>query len=101
MTLMPNRLPRLASLAPTIALLSACAVQTPQVVQSEAPRSIDQQKAAQSAVLQQSPATPQLKRKIALGRISNETNYGQSLLRDRNDDPLGKQVADLMSKALT
>ncbi|MES1981607.1 MAG: CsgG/HfaB family protein [Pseudomonadota bacterium] len=42
-----------------------------------------------------------LKRKIALGRITNETNYGQSLLRDNHDDPLGKQVTDLMSKALT
>ena len=42
-----------------------------------------------------------LKRKIALGRISNETNYGRSLLRDTAGDPLGKQVTDLLSKALT
>lgn len=33
--------------------------------------------------------------------MSNETNYGRSLLRDREGDPLGKQVTDLMSKALT
>jgi curli biogenesis system outer membrane secretion channel CsgG len=59
------------------------------------------QRAAQQAVLAAAPAAPTLKRKIALGRISNETSYGQSLLRDNSGDPLGKQVTDLMSKALT
>jgi curli biogenesis system outer membrane secretion channel CsgG len=59
------------------------------------------QRAAQQAVLTAAPAAPTLKRKIALGRISNETSYGQSLLRDNSGDPLGKQVTDLMSKALT
>lgn len=82
-------------------LLSGCATQTPPVVQKEAPQSAAAQKAAQQAVVAQAPAAPTLKRKIALGRITNETNYGRSLLRDRHDDPLGKQVTDLMSKALT
>ncbi|UUZ72196.1 CsgG/HfaB family protein [Polaromonas sp. P1(28)-8] len=81
--------------------LSGCAVQTPPVVQKEAPQPVAVQKTAQQAVTAQTPAAPTLKRKIALGRITNETNYGQSLLRDRQDDPLGKQVTDLMSKALT
>lgn len=80
---------------------SGCAVQAPPVTQKEAPQPLAAQKAAQEATSSQSPATPTLKRKIALGRITNETNYGQSLLRDRHDDPLGKQVTDLMSKALT
>jgi curli biogenesis system outer membrane secretion channel CsgG len=77
-----------------------CAVQTPPVTQKEAPQAQAVQKAAQVAIISQAPAMPTLKRKIALGRITNETNYGQSLLRDRHDDPLGKQVTDLMSKAL-
>lgn len=77
-----------------------CAVQTPPVTQKEAPQPLAEQKAAQAVVTSQTPAMPTLKRKIALGRITNETNYGQSLLRDRHDDPLGKQVTDLMSKAL-
>lgn len=81
--------------------LAGCAVQAPPVVQKDAPQSLATQKAAQQAVASQAPATPTLKRKIALGRITNETSYGQSLLRDRHDDPLGKQVTDLMSKALT
>lgn len=78
-----------------------CAIQTPPVDQKEAPQPLETQKAAQHTVTAQAPAAPLLKRKIALGRITNETNYGQSLLRDRHDDPLGKQVTDLMSKALT
>ena len=59
------------------------------------------QQQAQQAIVRQAPAAPTLKRKIALGRITNETNYGRSLLRDRHDDPLGWQVTDLMSKSLT
>jgi len=84
-----------------IIALSGCAIQTPPVAQVEAPQAIATQKAAQQAALSQAPAAPTLKRKIALGRITNETNYGQSLLREQSGDPLGKQVADLMSKALT
>lgn len=80
--------------------LTGCAVQTPPVAQIDAQQSLATQKAAQQAVAAQAPAAPTLKRKIALGRITNETSYGQSLLRDRHDDPLGKQVTDLMSKAL-
>ena len=81
--------------------LSGCAIQTPPIEQKESPQPLATQKSAQQAIISQAPATPTLKRKIALGRITNETNYGQSLLRDRHDDPLGKQVTDLMSKALT
>lgn len=87
-----------------VALLMAggCAVQAPQVAQHEAPQPIAVQKIAQQASTNAgSQAAPTLKRKIALGRISNETAYGRSLLRDQHDDPLGKQVTDLMSKALT
>ena len=82
-------------------LFTGCAMQTPPIVQQEGAPSIAAQKAAQQAVATQVPATPTLKRKVALGRITNETNYGRSLLRDRHDDPLGKQVTDLMSKSLT
>lgn len=81
--------------------ITGCAVQTPPITQKEAPQPLSTQKTAQEAIILQAPETPTLKRKIALGRITNETSYGQSLLRDRHDDPLGKQVTDLMSKALT
>ena len=81
--------------------LSGCATQAPQIVQKEAPHTSISLRTAQTEVAKQAPQAPTLKRKIALGRISNETNYGQSLLRDNYNDPLGKQVTDLMSKALT
>lgn len=86
-------------LLPLVAV--GCATQTPPVTQKEAPQALAAQAEAQRAVLAETPAAPTLKRKIALGRITNETGYGQSLLRDQQGDPLGKQVTDLLSKALT
>ncbi|OYY93693.1 MAG: curli production assembly protein CsgG [Hydrogenophilales bacterium 28-61-23] len=99
----PSSLRKIVAFAPCVLLLlaSGCAIQTSPVTPKEAPQSIASQKAAQQAIVAQAPAAPTLKRKIALGRISNETSYGHSLLRDSHDDPLGKQVTDLMSKALT
>ncbi|MCP5380786.1 MAG: curli production assembly protein CsgG [Kordiimonadaceae bacterium] len=41
-----------------------------------------------------------LKFKVAIGRFSNETNYGKSLLRDNDLDPLGKQAADILTAYL-
>lgn len=87
--------------ASALVILQGCATQAPPVVQKEATPSLAAQKAAQQAAIAQAPAAPTLKRKIALGRITNETNYGRSLLRDQHGDPLGKQVTDLLSKALT
>lgn len=82
-------------------LLTGCAVQTPPVVVKEAPQTTAAQKSAQQVATLAAPARPMLKRKIALGRITNETSYGRSLLRDSAGDPLGKQVTDLLSKSLT
>lgn len=87
--------------ASVLVLLQGCATQSPPVAQKEAAPSLGAQKAAQQAAMAQTPTAPTLKRKVALGRISNETNYGRSLLRDQHGDPLGKQVTDLLSKALT
>ena len=96
--------PRLARLAillcPTLTILG-CATQAPPVEVKEAPQTTDAQRNAQRLATALPPIKPTLKRKIALGRISNETNYGRSLLRDGSGDPLGKQVTDLLSKALT
>lgn len=93
--------PSHALLAAVAIGLTGCAVQSPPIAQKEAPQALSAQKSAQQALAAQAPIAPTLKRKIALGRITNETSYGQSLLRDRNDDPLGKQVTDMMSKTLT
>ena len=75
--------------------------QTPPIAKVEGPQSVEAQRAAQRAVAQTAPARPVLKRKVAIGRVSNETRYGQAvLLRDSAGDPLGKQVSDMMAKAL-
>lgn len=91
----------LASSITAAFLFAGCATQAPPVDVKEAPPSLAAQKSAQQAVIAAAPAKPLLKRKIALGRITNETSYGRSLLRDSAGDPLGKQVTDLLSKSLT
>lgn len=82
-------------------VVAACATQTPPVTPVETQHNLAAQREAQRRVAQEQPSKPALKRKIALGRVSNETAYGRSLLRDKFDDPLGKQVTDMLSKALT
>jgi len=41
-----------------------------------------------------------LKRKVAIGRFSNETRYGQSFFLDANNDKIGKQAMDILSSKL-
>jgi curli biogenesis system outer membrane secretion channel CsgG len=83
------------------ALMSGCATQSPPMAVKDAPQSAEVQKQMQQETARALLAKPTLKRKIALGRISNETSYGKSLLRDSSGDPVGKQIADMLSKALT
>lgn len=81
--------------------LAGCATQSPQVSVKNAPVSQQKQLAAQKQTAQIKANQPlQLKRKIAIGRMSNETTYGRSLLRDDYMDPLGKQVGDMLSAGL-
>ncbi len=41
-----------------------------------------------------------IKRKVAIGRFSNETRYGQSFFLDKNNDRIGKQAMDILSAKL-
>ena len=84
----------------SVAALSGCATQSPPIAVKDAAQSAEVQKQMQKEATA-SLAKPVLKRKIALGRVSNETSYGKSLLRDNAGDPVGKQIADMLSKALT
>ena len=100
---MTSNVGRVASAALTCALtatLWGCATQAPPVAVKEAVQPPAAQQKAQAQVLTAPPAAPALKRKIALGRISNETHYGESFLRGPQGDPLGKQVTDLLSADL-
>jgi curli biogenesis system outer membrane secretion channel CsgG len=92
---------RLAVIASSLAIISSgCAIQTPPVQPVEAPQSVAEQRRAQKAAQAAERSAPVLKRKIAIGRVTNETAYGRTLLRDRTGDPLGKQVSDMFARAL-
>jgi curli biogenesis system outer membrane secretion channel CsgG len=87
--------PVLASLA---ALAAACATPEPRPVPVEAPVPKSAQVAAQTAA--QAPAAPRYKRKVAVGRFTNETTYGRSLLNDADLDRIGKQASDMLASRL-
>jgi len=86
------------ALAATCMLLGGCATVTPQPQVTEAPKPrIEQQSAqAQLAAIE----TKILKRKIAIGRFSNETRYGRTFVTDGSLDPLGKQASDILASRL-
>lgn len=84
--------------ASALLLLSACATTStpPVAVEAAIPR-------AQQIEAQKAAAMPQqksFKRKIAIGRFTNETRYGRTFLTDANSDPLGKQASDMMATKL-
>lgn len=78
--------------------LAGCATPTSPVAKIEAPVSRAEQQQAQKAASLTSAKS--YKRKIAVARFSNETQYGRSLLRDGDLDPLGKQASDMLSGRL-
>lgn len=41
-----------------------------------------------------------LKRKVAIGRFSNETQYSKGIFYDRENDPMAKQALDILSTKL-
>ena len=41
-----------------------------------------------------------LKRKVAIARFSNETQYGKGIFYDKENDPIGKQALDILSSKL-
>lgn len=55
------------------------------------------------AILCLAPAFGQektLKRKVAIGRFTNETQYGKGVFYDRENDPMRKQALDILSTKL-
>jgi curli biogenesis system outer membrane secretion channel CsgG len=88
----------LATAAAITLLATGCATtSTPQQIVS-APMSATQQADAQRQAAV--PVAKTLKRKVAIGRFTNETRYGKTFQVDANNDPLGKQVSDMLSTRL-
>lgn len=79
-------------------ILSGCATVSEKARPVEAPVSEAQQLEAQKA--SQVPAVRNYKRKIAIGRFTNETNYGRALLTDEQYDLIGKQASDMLASKL-
>ena len=53
-------------------------------------------------VIQENPDTKGkvIKRKVAIGRFSNETQYAKGIFYDKENDPMGKQALDILSAKL-
>lgn len=83
-------------LIPVIATGCATVSKPPTVVELQTAQSAAIQQAQQSYT----PAQKVLKRKVAIGRFTNETRYGKTFLRDGELDPLGKQASDMLSTRL-
>ena len=81
-----------------VGLVGCALMETPRQIGVEAPVSQEEQREAQKEQLV--PTEKTYKRKIAIGRFTNETKYGKGLLRDLNYDPLGKQTADILAADL-
>ncbi len=76
-------------------LMTACAVPT------APPQPIDAPASARPAPASATRAPGRaLKRKIAIGRFSNETRYGRTFQLDAANDPLGKQASDMLGSRL-
>jgi len=80
-------------------LFTACATMQEKQIHETPP--------SEKEVLQESPILKAkknrltgLKRKVAIGRFSNETRYGQSFFLDKNNDKIGKQAMDILSAKL-
>jgi curli biogenesis system outer membrane secretion channel CsgG len=79
-------------------LQCGCATTAPPQQQVQVPASGAQQSAAQQQAAVVEVKT--LKRKIAIGRFTNETRYGKTFQVDANNDPLGKQASDMLATRL-
>lgn len=83
----------------SLVLIAGCATVTPSPPQADSAISPAQQREAQNTIAAQ-PAMKRLKLKIAIGRFSNETQYGRTFLSDDAGDPIGKQATDMLSARL-
>jgi len=84
---------RAASAVAGVFLLAACATPAPVPMAVQSP----------PAVVTAAPPLPAAKiykRKIAIGRFTNETRYGRALLTGDQVDPVGRQTSDMLSARL-
>jgi curli biogenesis system outer membrane secretion channel CsgG len=88
------------TLAVSAAILSGCASQASSPTPTSPPVNQQAQAQAQQQKQAEAPKSVTLKRKIAVGRLTNETNYGRSLLRGADEGKFDSKIADMFSQAI-
>jgi curli biogenesis system outer membrane secretion channel CsgG len=83
----------------TLTLIAGCATQSTNIKPIELDHSEAAQRAAQTTMLA-SRENPALKRKIAIGRFSNEGQANYSLLGNSGSDGLSRQLTDKLNSSL-
>lgn len=51
-------------------------------------------------ITEEQPQAKTLKRKVAIARFTNETQYGKGIFYDKENDPMAKQALDILSNKL-
>ncbi len=86
----------------SLLILGGCATMKDQNINS--PESVSTQvevnKNISPSILAAKNQKKSLKRKVAIGRFTNETSYGQSFFIDKNSNRIGKQAMDILSAKL-
>jgi curli biogenesis system outer membrane secretion channel CsgG len=85
-------------MAALILMLAGCATVSPRPVAIESTVPKVEMQQAQEAI--QVPENKRYKRKIAIARFSNESNYGRALMIDQDYDRIGKQASDMLASKL-
>lgn len=91
---------KLVSIAIPVILATGCVTAPVQLHDKAAPISEAAQLEAQNTLAVLSTKLT-LKRKIAVGRLSNETTYGKSLLSDASNDKISDKISDMFVQGLT
>jgi len=79
-------------------IFAGCATVSERPVVVEPPASKAQLQQAQTTI--QLPTAKSYKRKIAIARFTNESNYGRVLMTDQDYDRIGKQASDMLASKL-
>ena len=92
-----NLIKRFALVLALTIFITGCATVTKPKVEKVSPQ---QPVLSKTIGAQKSSPYQELKRRVAIGRFTNETKYGQSFFLDKNNDPVGKQAVDILSATL-
>jgi len=79
-------------------VLSACVTTQDAPTAKEMP--VTREKGAEAQALANMPEVRVFKRKVAVGRFSNETMYGRAFLKKNMRDPMGRKALDMLSARL-